>query len=322
MLLEYNHPSVRLTGRWYCDSEKRASTVCTGSSIDIAFKGGYALLFFDTSTNIDPFPHLWLELDGNGRVEAPLDRILRVEAEGQGQHHLKVIFKSAVELQNRWKEPIQAVIRFKGVEVEDAAELSSEEKPVIEFVGDSITEGILIDVEHCPAANYNQRIYQDDACATYAWLAAEKLSMQPVMMGFGRIGVTIDANGGVPVIQESYPLCYEGAPLTDSKPKAIVINIGTNDMSAPLDDFKNGYIALLKAIRSKNPDAGIFALSPFIGYFEESLPGIVAEYNDTCHDDVKVISTAGWLPKEPMHPRRDGHKRAGKLLAEQLAKSI
>lgn len=322
MLLDYNHPSVRLTGRWHCNPGKGASTVCTGSSVDIAFRGEYALLLFDTSTNISPFPHLWMELDGNGRVEVPLGRILRVEAKGQGTHHLKVIFKSTVELQNRWKQPLQAVLRFRGVEVEEDADLPLDKKPVIEFVGDSITEGILVDVDHCGFEDYNERVYQDDACATYAWLTAEQLSMQPSLMGFGRIGVTVDANGGVPPVQESYPFCYEGAPITGDKPGAIVINIGTNDMNASLDDFKKGYIELLKAIRAENPDAEVFALSPFIGCFENSLPGIVFDYNARNHDKVEVISTAGWLPPQPVHPLRDGHRRAAELLAKQLQKYL
>lgn len=319
MLLDFNHPSVRLTGRWHrCD--ECAATVCTGSYIEAAFKGDLALVLFDTSTNIQPFPHLWIELDGNGRIEVPLDRIIRIEANGDGPHHLRLIFKSAVETQNRWKHPLQAVLKFVGIDVKEPAALPLDEKPIIEFVGDSITEGILTYTDHCRFENFDERVHQDDACATYAWFTAEMLSMKPMLMGFGRIGVTIEGQGAVPPIQDAYPLFYEGAPFTGVKPKAVVINIGTNDMNASPDDFRNSYLGLLKVIRRQNPDAEIFALSPFVGFFEESLPDIVAQYNAGCNDKVKFISTAGWLPPEPVHPLRDGHKHAAILLTVQLRK--
>lgn len=47
---------------------------------------------------------------------------------------------------------------------------------MIEFVGDSITEGVLIDAE-CTIFTNDQlnRPFEDDVTATYAWLTAEAL---------------------------------------------------------------------------------------------------------------------------------------------------
>ena len=106
-------------------------------------------LHFDTSTNIDHFPHLWVELDEQGRVEVPVDQFLKVEAKEDGKHILKIVVKSAHEFQNRWAAPLQAIVRFQGADVEGPETLPKDERKIIEFIGDSITEGILIDVANC-----------------------------------------------------------------------------------------------------------------------------------------------------------------------------
>ena len=76
--------------------------------------------------------------------------------------------------------------------MENPAELPADERKTIEFVGDSITEGVLIDVDFydkdsdfISSQDQNNRCYQDDVCATYAWQTAEALNLRPIFMGYG-----------------------------------------------------------------------------------------------------------------------------------------
>ena len=46
----------------------------------------------------------------------------------------------------------------------------------------------------------------------------------------------------------------------------------------------------------------------------------VRKYNDKYKDKVYFINTVGWIPVEPIHPRRDGHKIVSKKLADEIRK--
>ena len=72
MFVGWRHESVRLTGRWDRSNDKCATTVNPGGTIEICFYGELAVLCFDISTNKRPYPHLWIQVDGGARVEAPL----------------------------------------------------------------------------------------------------------------------------------------------------------------------------------------------------------------------------------------------------------
>ena len=97
MRLSYTHPSVRLTGRWDTTNPAYAEATATGSYIEFAFTGRTAMACFDIEGNNDPLLHLWIELDGV-RVEAQIDRYMRVVASNDGVHVCRILFKSTSEV--------------------------------------------------------------------------------------------------------------------------------------------------------------------------------------------------------------------------------
>ena len=114
-----------------------------------------------------------MQLDGGVRFEVPLDRYLLVEC-GAGDHVLTVILKGEVEMQHRWHHPLIAKLSLIGYEAEAAAALPENRKKTIELIGDSITEGVLVDAGYAPDRNddVQNRPYQDDVTATYAYRTA------------------------------------------------------------------------------------------------------------------------------------------------------
>ena len=66
----------------------------------------------------------------------------------------------------------------------------------------------------------------------------------------------------------------------------------------------------------------IVALSAFCGVFHEELGKGIKEYNAKNGTDVKFIDTFGWIPKEPLHPLRDGHKTVAENLVPILKSLI
>lgn len=326
MRIPYTHESIRLTGRWDVSSPRYAETTNTGSYIEFSFAGNMALAIFDIEgNNADPRLHLWVEVDGGARTESVIDRYLRIVTPTDGTHVCRIIFKSSTEVHRRWCAPLQNKISFVGIDTETPLALPADERKTIEFVGDSITEGVLIDVDFAgesdnqfPAESYN-RVYQDDACATYAWLTSEALNLRPIIMGYGAVGTLRGGNGQVPPAQLAYPYNFEGSPISRPEPNFVLINHGANDRRKEASDYVAAYRELLDTVRALNPNAKIISLSAFCGAHHKELGTLIAEYNKETGDDVLFIDSTGWIEPEPLHPLRDGHKTVAEHLTKILA---
>lgn len=328
MELSYTHESVRLTGRWdkgaHC-----ATATAAGSYLEFAFEGRMALVHFDVFNNAHPLLHLWVQLDNGAMIESPIDSHLRVMAKDDGVHVCRIIYKGGTEADRRWYLPLTGKVSFVGVQVEKPAPLPADNRKTIEFVGDSITEGVAIDMDFnavgLPENNEVDmlcRCHQDDVCATYAWLTAENLNLRPVFMGYGAVGVTRSGMGKVPAATESYLYNFENSPITHECVDYILINHGANDRRNGVETYLEQYAKLLDIVRRRNPNAEIIALSAFCGAFHEELGEMLAHYNQKngCH--VHFIDSNGWVPLEPLHPLRDGHREISRRLTASLKEIV
>lgn len=324
MKVTHSHESVRLTGRWDTSRPECAETTAPGAYLEFAFEGDMALVCFDIERNAEPYLHLWIEVDGGARVEAPIDRYLRIKTPNVGAHTCRIIFKGGTENDRRWFLPLTGKVTFLGVETEKPLPLKADNRKIIEFVGDSITEGVLIDTDYYGDGEPHTyidmltRIYLDDVCATYAWLTAERLNLRPVFMGYGAVGVTRHGQGKVPAAPVAYPYNFENSPISFPHPDFVLINHGANDRGHTAEEYTEQYGKLLDTVRSMHPHAKCIALSAFCGGHHEALRDFIAEYNQKNHADVSFIDSFGWIPVEPLHPLRDGHKTVADHLTPLL----
>lgn len=324
MFVKFDDASVRYTGRFGIvktgQSAYIAATAC-GATIDLAFTGPACTLCFNTEFSYDPRGHIYISTDGGARTEVTIEPFIRVETASDGSHSLKIIYKSSVEQQHRWHQPLIGKLAFLGYEAEAPAELAPDTRKTIEFVGDSITEGVLIDAfRKVNLADQHNRPWQDDVTGTYAWLTAESLNLRPYFMGYGAVGNTHGGCGGVPKTAESYPFNFEGSPVTYPSCDYIVINHGANDRGR--SEYLPEYGGVIELLRKRNPASKIIVLSPFFGGFDDILPGFIENYNRKTGDSVVYISSRGWIPAEPLHPLRDGHKIIAGKLTEILREII
>lgn len=324
MNIPYTHESIRLTGRWDTRDARAAVTTTTGAYVEFAFEGRMAVAHFDSFANATPHLHLWVQLDGGAMIEAPIDNHLRIVAKDGGKHVCRIIYKGGMENSRRWYAPLTGMVAFVGVQVEQPSELPADRRPTIEFVGDSITEGVLIDMdfgyegEVLSYEGQTHRVYQDDVCATYAWLTAEALDLRPVVMGYGAVGVTRAGQGLVPPAPIAYNYNFDGSPITHAPSDYVLINHGANDGRKDPALYLQKYAELLDVVRAYNPNATIIALSAFYGYFHEELGEMISEYNSKNGCNVHYIDSFGWIPKEPLHPLRDGHATVAENLIPRL----
>jgi len=312
-------PSVRLVGRWFRIGEKAVATA-PGSYFEIAFLGYEVELHFNTARMTTPPSHLWIAVDNGPRVEVPIDAHIRIQTRTPGNHVLEVILKSSVENAHRWYQPLEGRVEFLGYDADMPGELPADERKTIEFVGDSITEGVLIDDATGDGIEWLKRPYQDNSTATYAWITAENLNLKPIIMGYGSVGVTQEGCACVPKAQNAYPFCFHEAPIDYANPDYIIINHGTNDRGKDSSIFRDGYWHLIDVIANYNPKSKIILVPPFCGAWHDEILSIASEYTGKTGRQIDFISAAGWITSERIHPDRNGHRAIAEQLTNELKK--
>lgn len=322
MFFDYKN-GIDFVGRWGEYEDTMCATV-PGSYFRFAFKGNYAVLFFSTHWNSRPYGHVWIIIDGKTKIEASAEEFVRIETADCSVHNVTVIYKGNVEMHHRWHLPLVGKLAFRGFEAEEIAAVEPDNRKTIEFVGDSITEGVLIDDFRRPDKNNDQynRPFQDDSTATYAYLTAEKLNLIPLMMGYGAVGATHGGCGGTPKAADGYPWCFEGRKVRYPSPDYILINHGANDRGAEEAEYLREYGNLLDVIREINPSSKLISLSAFCGAHHEALGKFIKDYSEKNNCDILFIDSTGWVPLEPIHPQRDGHKKIADNLTAILKKEL
>lgn len=213
-----------------------------------------------------------------------------------------------------------AHLTFLGYEAENSGGLEQRVERYIEFIGDSITEGILIDEEYRLNNNYeqNNRPFQDDVTATYAYLTAENLKLEPLIMGYGGVGLTKGGSGSVPKAVDAYPFCYNEHYTDMPHPVYVVINYGANDRSVGVEQYLNEYERLLDEVYEHHNETQVIVLSAFCGWCYKELKGFVDNYNLKRERHAQYINTYGWISPTPLHPNREGHIKIANKLTEEM----
>ncbi|HEY1629049.1 MAG TPA: GDSL-type esterase/lipase family protein, partial [Tepidisphaeraceae bacterium] len=181
---------------------------------------------------------------------------------GGGRHHL-ILFKRT--------EATAGTVRFRGVEFETAAHAWIPHDPAyklkMEFIGDSITVGACD--EDGPADQWTDHRTHDNALSygalTAAAFAADYRNI--AVSGMGVVTGWTDLKAGE-VWNRIYPNPSSPvANLSAWTPRIVFVNLGENDDSFPKahgkpfpQNFAQGYVALIRAIRNAYPSAHIVLL--------------------------------------------------------------
>jgi hypothetical protein len=136
----------------------------------------------------------------------------------------------------------------------------------MELIGDSLTAGYGIegDSATCNFSGDTESFY-----GTYGAIAARNVNAAVHAIAYSGKGVFQNYGGDQ---SELMPELWHRTLTNDSgslwdfttfTPEAVVVNLGTNDFSAPIaeSDFEGAYTALLQEVRMKYPDAMIFCVT-------------------------------------------------------------
>jgi len=308
-------PDIKYFGRWDNSSSTAYKSYNGGSYFKVNFTGTTAKLKLAGTSSI------YVKIDnGDDVLYKNVSGIVNLTPAAlvNGEHSLRVTAYS-------YKD----VINFEGLILDKAAvtRQPSTSNNLIEFIGDSITEG------------YSNN---KEALAAYSWKAGEKLNSEHTQIAYPGICLTdninfilshnIGMNTSYFKLQttQEHPYSPDWA-FNRYNPNIIVINLGTNDSEAKVSDsmFESTYESFLANIRAKFPSAEIFVMRTFGNLtFKEgflSSPTLTAVNARINAGDKKLhfIDTKGWLTdpsdfNDGVHPSESGHNKAAQKLADIL----
>jgi len=318
--------AYRFFGRWDLRAAGRAVTVNSGSYVLARFTGAGLSAQFDVSLNRPPFPTLTWRVDDGAWQEAEVAATVKLAAGlAAGPHTVLLMARGLDEHQSRWRPPLTASITFLGLEPVDGGQLEPAlpawDHPALkmEFLGDSITEGVLV---QAPRPGRDSWAWRTDARQAYAGQTALALGAAWRQVGFGATGLAHGGSGGAPGALESFNFFYAGCPRDDWQPDVVVVNQGTNDGGMPGDKYQPLYVKYLALIRAAYPRAQIAALRPFCGAEAASIQAAVAARRAAGDQRVHYIDTTGWYQGD-IHPNAAASAPlAAKLVAALKAAGI
>ena len=298
-----NDTNLRYVGRWDRRDGGTAYSYWGGAYLRVGFTGT-SLGFKGGSTAGGP--NVMVSVDGEPLHEVPS---LNLTALKPGPHTLLL----GAPNQN-------SEMKFQGLTLAPGATtLPVPARPIIEFVGDSITTG---GGQTLPAT------------VNYAWMTAEALGCDHTQIAFSARALTtgFGCAGDKAAQDTQYFQMKNFNHLTDTPqtpwdfsytPRIVVINLGQNDQcgAEPDDTFTTSYVSFVQKIRAKLPTTEIVALRPFGGPYEKAIRKAV---DSLTPQDTRLhfIDTTGWLEKtdfvDGVHPTEPGHEKVAARLAPLL----
>ncbi|KAA5541218.1 SGNH/GDSL hydrolase family protein [Adhaeribacter rhizoryzae] len=257
-------------GRYLLNQEQKLELVSSAVHFGFSFEGTECQLFASIP-NANGHNYLQYELDGvyqkRIRVAGNAKEPIRITAPTTGKH-IVWVYKAT--------EAYTGPILISSITGKKLKPLKNPVKPIIEFIGNSITSGAAADPSEVPCGS---GVYHDqhNAYMAYGPRLARTLGLNFVLSSVSGIGVYRNWNSDGPTMPQVYEQVnfqeYNAQlwDFTRFKPQVVSIALGTNDFSGgdgkktrlPFDSasYVNSYIKFVQQVKSKYPPAQIALLS-------------------------------------------------------------
>lgn len=346
MVLEATEANVRPIGRTIYDFGRMCAFSGTGAEFHFEGKRLIIKITGDaaaTKTNNDTnYARIGIYVNGERMIDDMIDKPIEDYVIFDGTEK-----QSAVVQIVKLSETAMSTFRINAIETDGEGSITpTEEKPyLIEFIGDSITCGYGVDDED---ANHHFSTATEDCTKAYAYKTAKLLGADYSLVSISGYGIITGYSGDGETKVESQriptyytklgysyastvPAATEWDFTNNRQPDVVVINLGTNDDSYckqhkdRQQEYIDGYVAFLKTVREKNPDAYILCTLGIMGdnlypCVEEAAARYTAETGD---------SNIGTMPFTPQlaedgiaadwHPTERTHTKAAEKLSAVLA---
>ncbi|MBB1110590.1 SGNH/GDSL hydrolase family protein [Limosilactobacillus sp. pH52_RY] len=230
-----------------------------------------------------------------GKIDIPLDSTL---------HAIEIMAAGNTDIDEVWQG--NEGFAIKNIYLDRGEITAASQRPLINFIGDSITAGCWVVGNH-PAADYRPE-------TNYAGICADLLNVDSVRIAYSAGGVLRPATGGVPTADVFLGKIDDQTLWTPNHPDLNVINLGVNDRRFPLAQFIAAFDLFIQQVKLTFPHAPLAIIIPFSQTFASAIRTIATKH------DCSIIETKTWHHSftDGLHPDQAGAITEGKMLAQAL----
>ena len=229
------------------------------------------------------------------KIDIPLDSTL---------HTIEIMAAGNTDIDEVWQG--NEGFAIKNIYLDNGEIMAAPQRPVVNFIGDSITAGCWVVGNH-PAADYRPE-------TNYAGICADLLNVDSVRIAYSAGGVLRPATGGVPTADVFLGKIDAQTSWTPNHPDLNVINLGVNDRRFPLAQFIAAFDLFIQQVKLTFPHTPLAIMIPFSQTFASEIRKIAAKH------DCSIIETKTWHHSftDGLHPDQAGAIAEGKTLAQAL----
>lgn len=302
-------PLAQQTGRWTTKQVRGQDCLYTtnlGSSIRFIVNGSYSLIINVLNNGQPGLPsqmYAW-RCDGlDWHRFSATTHSYQITLPDKSPHLVEVITAGNTDLDQVWNGQQGFAI----TEISTAGTLTAAPKrPLVDFIGDSITAGCWVAGKHA-AADYRPE-------SNYVGLTCDQLGIDSVRIAYSAAGVLRPGTGGVPVAKDFLLQIDADTPWQPNHPQLVVINLGVNDRRFAAEEFATAYDQFIRQVIASFPYVPIALLVPFSQTYRDEVATTAARYQ------VKLVKTAGWCTgfTDGLHPNQRGAQTASVHLTNVL----
>ena len=229
------------------------------------------------------------------KIDIPLDSTL---------HTIEIMAAGNTDIDEVWQG--NEGFAIKNIYLDSGKIMAAPQRPLVNFIGDSITAGCWVVGNH-PAADYRPE-------TNYAGICADLLNVDSVRIAYSAGGVLRPATGGVPTADVFLGKIDDQTLWTPNHPDLTVINLGVNDRRFPLAQFTAAFDLFIQQIKLTFPHTPLAIMIPFSQTFASEIRKIATKHN------CSIIETKTWSHSftDGLHPDQAGAIAEGKMLAQAL----
>lgn len=229
------------------------------------------------------------------KIDIPLDSTL---------HTIEIMAAGNTDIDEVWQG--NEGFAIKNIYLDNGEIMATPQRPVVNFIGDSITAGCWVVGNH-PAADYRPE-------TNYAGICADLLNVDSVRIAYSAGGVLRPATGGVPTADVFLGKIDAQTSWTPNHPDLNVINLGVNDRRFPLAQFIAAFDLFIQQVKLTFPHTPLAIMIPFSQTFASEIRKIATKH--AC----SIIETKTWHHSftDGLHPDQAGAIAEGKMLAQAL----
>lgn len=257
--------------------DETVALIASASSVKANVLGDTAVVYLQSGNEQHHYVTVELNGEKKGRFKIKNDSLSF--ALNSEEENLLAIYKDT--------EAANGSVIFKGISAEEIVEISEDEKPKIEFIGNSITCGMGADASEIPCEE-GEWYDQHNAYLAYGPRVARALNVDFELNCVSGMGIYRNWNDEdqpvMPDVYENLALDMDESKEVEfnDAPDIISIALGTNDLSFGdgekeraefnKDKFVENYVAFLNKIYSHYPDVKIALISsPMLGQDERKI---------------------------------------------------